>query len=206
MAEVFIVFDEPIRLRDGRRYIARVCGAPADDGRWEGWLEFEPLGDSAGAAVATSRESTQPNRTDLAYWATGLSATYLEGALARALNTDVTSLMPPQVSAVPAFDHPRRPPYHAPLASGSIARAVLDPFQVYLQGEDVLRSQLGALSEDQLRTIARDYALDLHHELPKTASRAELVAMIVVQVRDSFRASGEGRAGEQPGASEERDG
>ena len=39
-----------------------------------------------GAAVRSGRETTQPNRQDTAYWATGLTPVYLEGALGRALN------------------------------------------------------------------------------------------------------------------------
>ena len=35
--------------------------------------------------VQSPRETTQPNLTDLNYWATGLTPVYLEGALARAL-------------------------------------------------------------------------------------------------------------------------
>jgi hypothetical protein len=54
------------------------------DGVWEAWLEFNPLG--GGSPLVTSRETTQPNRTDTEYWATGLTIIYLEGALQRALH------------------------------------------------------------------------------------------------------------------------
>ena len=36
-------------------------------------------------AVRSGRETTQPNLTDLEYWAQGLTPVYLEGALRRAL-------------------------------------------------------------------------------------------------------------------------
>ena len=55
----------------------------ADDGLWEGWLEFVLAGDEE--TVRTARETEQAERDDLDYWAQGLSATYLEGALERAL-------------------------------------------------------------------------------------------------------------------------
>jgi hypothetical protein len=50
---------------------------------WEGWVEFEPL-DASGPTISSARETTQPNRTDLEYWAQGLSRVYLQGSLARA--------------------------------------------------------------------------------------------------------------------------
>ncbi len=84
MAEVFVEFSEPIMVKDGRTFVARACGAEMDSNLWQGWLEFVPLDD--GPAVRTGRETTQPNRTDTAYWATGLTPVYLEGALERALN------------------------------------------------------------------------------------------------------------------------
>ena len=51
---------------------------------WEGWLEFIP--ESGSGAAISAVESRQPERAHLAYWATGLSAVYAEGALERALN------------------------------------------------------------------------------------------------------------------------
>jgi hypothetical protein len=37
-------------------------------------------------AVRPARETTQPNRRALEYWATGIEPVYLEGALVRALH------------------------------------------------------------------------------------------------------------------------
>ena len=56
------------------------------DGTWEGWLVFFPL--SGDPAIATNRETTQPNYDDLVYWADGLGPIYLEGALDRALTLE----------------------------------------------------------------------------------------------------------------------
>jgi len=50
---------------------------------WEGWVEFDPV--DGGPTIRTPRETTQPNRADAEYWATGLEPVYLEGALDRAL-------------------------------------------------------------------------------------------------------------------------
>ena len=76
------------RLPDGTAFHARACGEEMSDGLWQGWLEFEPLEGSSGQPLRSPRETTQPNRTDAVYWATGLTAVYLEGALERALKTD----------------------------------------------------------------------------------------------------------------------
>ncbi len=84
MTETLVKFDEPIMNSSGCMYFAAAIGRQrADDGLWEGLLEFEPVADP-GQAILTDRETTQPNRADLEYWAQGLSRVYLQGALARA--------------------------------------------------------------------------------------------------------------------------
>jgi hypothetical protein len=50
---------------------------------WEGWIEFYPTGE--GTVRVTDRETTQPNRAALEYWATGLEPVYYEGAFARSV-------------------------------------------------------------------------------------------------------------------------
>jgi len=67
---------------DGTTYVARVCGRPRTGGTWEGWLEFVAVG--AAVVLRTERETTQSNRQGIAYWASGLEPSYLEGAFARA--------------------------------------------------------------------------------------------------------------------------
>ena len=84
MPEVLLQFSTPVAGPDGRLYEARAIGAETADGLWNGWIEFS-AGDG-GELVATDRETTQPNRTDTVYWATGLTHIYLEGALIRALD------------------------------------------------------------------------------------------------------------------------
>jgi len=101
MAEVLAQFDEPVVTREGRRYHAQACGAAAPNGLWDGWIEFIPL--DAGSPVRSPRETIQPNRVDAAYWATGLTTVFLEGALDRALNPLVLST---PATAQPAFDAP----------------------------------------------------------------------------------------------------
>lgn len=84
MAEVLVSFTEPTKSATGDLYYGRAIGRLASDGRWEGWIEFVLAGSDE--VVMTPRETAQPNRTDLKYWAQGLSGVYLEGALERALH------------------------------------------------------------------------------------------------------------------------
>jgi len=67
---------------DGTTYVARVYGQARSDGTWEGWIEFVAVGFAV--VLRTDQETTQSNREGVAYWASGLEATYLEGAFARA--------------------------------------------------------------------------------------------------------------------------
>lgn len=85
MAEVFLEYRTLLFTDDGQAYSARACGGESGDGtnRWLGWIEFLPL--EGGPAIRTARETTQPNRTCLLYWSTGLTPVYLDGALTRAL-------------------------------------------------------------------------------------------------------------------------
>ena len=65
----------------GGNYTAYVMGEEREDGTWEGWIEF---GGWAGDERRTDRETTQPKREALQYWASGLEPVYLDGAFARA--------------------------------------------------------------------------------------------------------------------------
>lgn len=67
----------------GIRYEARVVAAPYRDTTWQGWLEFVPIG--AGIVRRTERETVQPNRGAVVYWAQGLEPLYLDGAFERTL-------------------------------------------------------------------------------------------------------------------------
>ena len=82
MEEHIRTFAKALVTRDGLRYIAHAHGARTSGGTWHGWLVFEPQG--GGPTLRTERETTQPERGHLVYWATGLEPVYLEGALARA--------------------------------------------------------------------------------------------------------------------------
>ena len=83
MSELIHTFSMPVRTSDGERFVAHVFGAERTDGTWEGWLEFVPVAGTR-PILRTERETTQPNRGAIAYWADGLEPVYLEGAFNRA--------------------------------------------------------------------------------------------------------------------------
>jgi len=183
MSEVLVRFTELVRGSDGREYQPQACGAAASDGLWEGWIEFL----SPSAAVRTERETSQPNRADLMYWAQGLTHTYLEGALTRALGGRPIPLATETVIA-PAFDGPAPPPAH--MNAGRVPHAILDPFAVYAQGEHMLRRQLLALSSDQLSNVILAYSLgEPVHANSTAADIARRVDEVIATVRSRARAA-----------------
>jgi hypothetical protein len=155
MAEVLVEFDATFPGPGGANYAPRACARATGDGRWEGWIEFSDL--ATGVVIRSARETTQPSRDDVMYWATGLTRVYLEGALGRALPADSHPVVE-RAPVEPAFDRP------APmtLAPDRVppTRSVLDPFVVYAQGERVLRQELSALDFEHLRDIVRAHALE----------------------------------------------
>jgi hypothetical protein len=98
MASVLFEFQPFFKGPTGVTYRARACGSEMEDGRWQGWVEFLPP--RGGRVLLSPRETIQPNRTDLAYWASGLTPVYLEGALVRALDRRRTK---------PVFGTPNQP-------------------------------------------------------------------------------------------------
>jgi hypothetical protein len=163
MGELVFAYETLLRGQDGRTYGVHAHGTERPDGMWEGWLQFVP--DDGTAPVRTERETTQPSRDTLVYWATGLTDPYLDGALLRVLR---------------GREEPVRegstPPQHA--------GAVLDPFQVYAEGADILHNQLRALSPDQQRNIIRAYGLsDVDRTTLDGLGRDELAAIIEAAVR-----------------------
>ena len=83
MSERIEQYTSLIEDEDGVRYTVEAHGDTTSDGLWEGWLEFHPL-EAEMPVLRTDRETTQPNRSALEYWATGLEPVYFEGAFERA--------------------------------------------------------------------------------------------------------------------------
>lgn len=83
MAELIHQHPEQVADLQGVKYNALIYGEPREDGTWQGWIEFHPAS-GAGPALRTERETSQPSRGALVYWASGLEPIYLEGAFDRA--------------------------------------------------------------------------------------------------------------------------
>jgi hypothetical protein len=83
MAEQIEKYTSLLRDEQGVNYSIEVYGEATSSGLWEGWVEFQPL-DAPAPVLRTERETTQPNRQSLEYWASGLEPLYFEGAFARA--------------------------------------------------------------------------------------------------------------------------
>jgi hypothetical protein len=181
MAEVLVEFEDTWKGADGRQYGARVCARGREDGLWEGWLEFTPV--DGGPTLATERESTQPNRDDAIYWASGITWGYVDGALNRLLKPLPQLQVRGGVTGRPAFDQPAppRPNISAGNSDALGTKAVLDPFEVYRESDTVLRGQLNALDEGQLRNIIREYRIsNIEPAQLSVLPRDELIAMIIV--------------------------
>jgi hypothetical protein len=176
MAETLHEFAEPV-IEDGKLYAARACGSEMRGGLWQGWIEFIPIG--GGEPVRSSRETTQPNRQDTVYWATGLTPVYLEGALHRALNPltrPVVTVANPPVFPGPATDIERAP----------AGESVLNPFSVYRKGEALLRRQLSALSPWHLVNIIRVYRLSDEDTSALNAQPAARLVELIVDAVSQF--------------------
>jgi hypothetical protein len=90
-------FEQSIRDTAGVLYRVFLYGRNRPGDTWQGWLVFERTTD--GRRFATDVETTQSNAEAVLYWATGLTAAYFDGALARAQSPNPHD---PSSVAVPA--------------------------------------------------------------------------------------------------------
>ena len=181
MAETLAEYEHPVVARDGSTWTARAA-ARRINSHWECWIEFVP---SVGGSdpIQTAGESTQPDLHAAKYWASGITPAYLEGALERARSRPKVKVK----DVGPAvFDSPAAPVEYAPAAPRP--HALLDPFEVYAQGEKLLAGQLEALEMVHLRDIAEAYDL-VDSEAARLMSRVTLIARIVEAVRRDAAAS-----------------
>jgi hypothetical protein len=177
MAHVIRTYAPLLTTSDGRVYSARSIGRQREDGTWEGWLEFVPSDGSP--VIHSARETTQPNLADLEYWASGLTAVYLEGALERTLKPPVANVWVPQT---PVYDEPAAPTTPIAATDEPEPEAILDPFAVYAKGESLLRRQLAALASRHLRNIIRAYDLANNIDVEEL-TEPELIELIISSVR-----------------------
>lgn len=176
MAEVLRSFDDPVMDQLGT-YHARVVGRHAEDKMWEGWLEFEPL-NRKGETVVGPVESRQPEREHLAYWASGLTPIFVEGALHRAQNPLVVRT---RVIEEPVSNHPAPRMVTGPPREFK-PEAVLDPFEVGGRNLDILAQELRALNRPRLLNIIAAYDLNPSKQEIAWMSDAQLARFIVVAV------------------------
>lgn len=182
MAEVLVRFTELVQDDTGTSYQPQASGAIGSDGLWKGWIEF--IGEN-GQALRSPRETTQPNRDALVYWAEGLTATYLEGALRRALHALLEPVARVSIPEASLFSGPASTsPAAVPPPP---ARPVLDPFTTLAQGERLLRQQLSALSRDHLLAVISGYALPI--EVNASTTDRELIDEIVRAVHQHSNAT-----------------
>lgn len=111
METLFQQFERPIREGSGDTFLVFVQGRSRPHDTWEGWLVFERQRDAR--RFSTPVETTQPDANAVLYWASGLTDTYLEGALDRALSVSIAprsmAEAPPLVGyGVDAVEHSRR--------------------------------------------------------------------------------------------------
>jgi hypothetical protein len=83
MAELLQEYASTVTGPDGTIYTVCSYGEERADGTWIGWLEFDP-DDVSKPSLVTDQETSQPNRTAVEYWASGLEPVYFEGAFERA--------------------------------------------------------------------------------------------------------------------------
>jgi hypothetical protein len=177
-------FSESLLGTDGLRYTAQAAGTPNAAGQWEGWIEFLPVTGDA-PPLRTARETTQPNRADAVYWASGLTTVYLEGALERALKPLRQHYA---VAPETLFDEPAPARVRAKVPDKEEApevEAAMDPFEVYRNGEDVLRRRLTAFEAWHLVNIILKYRLsESASSVLELLPASDLIDIIVGGVRE----------------------
>jgi hypothetical protein len=174
MAEVLATYDTAIG-DDLGTYHPRVVGRAAEDGMWEGWIEFVPM-DGSDDVVVGGVESRQPNRQDLWYWATGLTPVFFEGALHRARSPLTVRV---RTVELPLSERPAPKAVTTTRVMPPGPEPVLDPFEIGGRSLDILRQELTALNRPRLLNIIAAYDLNPANEDLAWMSDAQLITFIV---------------------------
>lgn len=192
MAEVFVRFDTVLTAPDGRRFAPQACGRLAGN-VWEGWIELVPL--DGGTPLRTTRETEQPSRDTLMYWAEGLTSVYLDGALSRALRESPIVEQPKRLESY--FEGPAQSGVRPGGVPSRSVHPVLDPFSVAQQGEDILVRELSALDTAHIRDIVLAYGLS-PSDRARAATREQLTAVIIAAVRGTSGVARDAERGAEP--------
>ena len=144
VAEPIAQLDIQVIASDGRSYFPNVVAEPNAEWRWEAWLEFVPL--DYAESLRTDTETTQASRDDVVRWASTLTETFIDGAFRRAgpISGRIGR------AAVAAVNHPD-------IVATS---AALDPFALYREGRNALRTALLPLTRAELLTVISLYGLN----------------------------------------------
>jgi hypothetical protein len=160
---------EELVAAGARSYRARVYGAVDSDARWGGWIIFFPV--SGGRAIATGRETTQSSLANLTHWASGLSSTYLEGALARALG------LTPEAQMARELERLERLETSAEVRAETLERAATaarnEATLVEAARERAEEGYLATVADAAERdAVAHDVAAELSRDTAEAAERA----------------------------------
>jgi hypothetical protein len=166
-----IIADLPYIMTDGagREYYVSVAGDRRADGEWEGWLEYVPLDESD--ALITPTETTQSNLGAVQRWAEALTETYVQGAFARAVTA---------AAASPASRLVAARAENAAVAAATTD--VPDPFRLFREGRDAMRSRLDAWPRVTLLNIIAASNLNPAGKSLAWLSDRQLVTFILTAV------------------------
>ena len=183
MAEVLVEFVEPVSSEDGTYYTARACGSDMPGGQMAGMDRVRAA--RRGDPIRSPRETTQPNRQDTDYWATGLDAGVSRGRASPSLKRPARPLA--RDIAAPLFERPADNFIMGP----PVTESILDPFSVYRKGEALLRRQLSAMAGWHLVNIITHYGLSREDTALLSAREpVQLVELIIDAVRSAQPARG----------------
>ena len=167
MLELAHHFDEPVEA-DGVVYRARIYGSAEPDGRWAGWAVFFPP--RGGRVIATARETTQSSLADLAYWSSGLTHTYLRGALERALALQPEEQLARELQRLARLEHAMEQEAQVLEAAASRARRQAEAAEAERARTE--RDLASLASATRAEAIALDLAADAPRARAKSPRKA----------------------------------
>jgi len=165
MPEIIADLETTVVAPEDGEYYVQVVGEPLANGMWEAWLEFVPLDDTLNVLI-TKTETTQSTRDDVMRWSEALTATYVQGAFARAVQ-------------------PRggRTLVRRYVTTANDTLAPFDPFELLpLLGKATLRARLRSLPRPELLAMIKKYDLNPARKSLTRLSDSQLATFIVTAV------------------------
>jgi hypothetical protein len=162
-------YDDPVAWA-GVTYSARVYGDQQPDGRWAGWILFFPI-HPGGRPISTDRETTQSSLADLTYWASGLTPTYLHGALERARALQPEAQLARELARLERLEESAELRAETLEAAASVARADSELLEAARERtEERLLETVATAAEAEAE--AHEVAAELSREEARAAERA----------------------------------